>query len=247
LNSLALARQAAGHIDAARSAYDQAIDIGRRLVDELPKINTHAVTLGAAYCNRAHLEQEHADHTATLPWYSEAIQTLSTALARDAADAEARKFLLNSYRGRAKAFTALERYDEAIADWDRVIELDVHGSEPPLWERVFVEVQSGEYASATVKAQELARGSNATGRTHYNAARALARASAAALRDETRPELERQKLADQYAGQALEFLRAARQRDYFTPDNRSREVEQHPDFTPLRSREDFQKWCADLP
>ncbi|MBM4093949.1 MAG: serine/threonine protein kinase, partial [Planctomycetes bacterium] len=102
LNSLALARQAAGHIDAARSAYDQAIDIGRRLVDELPKINTHAVTLGAAYCNRAHLEQEHADHTATLPWYSEAIQTLSTALARDAADAEARKFLLNSYRGRAK-------------------------------------------------------------------------------------------------------------------------------------------------
>src|SRR5262249_27309549 len=132
------------------------------------------------YCNFGHLVRDGGNPAGSLAWYRQAIETLAPWVDREPRLANARQFLRNSHWGRADALVKLHRFAEAVADWDRVIELSDGVERNQFRMQRAVCLTLVEPARALVAAEELLGADGIPVALLYNAARVFAQSSARA-------------------------------------------------------------------
>jgi eukaryotic-like serine/threonine-protein kinase len=167
-----------------------------------------------------------------LPWYSQAIDTLSTAIARRGSDFGTQQFLRNSHVGRAMALAALGRHAEAALDYGRAAELD-GGPRRTDWslERGLGLARAGLPAKAASEAEELLHVGKLDAWQLYDAACVfgLCAGGQPAARE-------------QHAARAIELLRQAVAKGYKNVAH----MKKDSDLDALRGRADFQQLLAEL-
>ena len=83
----------------------------------------HLIRLGGSCCNYGGELTDGGRPSESLVWFEKAIRTLAAVYEQDRKSAPAKEFLRNSHARRAIALDRLKKYDEALKDWDRAIEL----------------------------------------------------------------------------------------------------------------------------
>jgi len=174
-------------------------------------------------------------------------------LKREPADTFLRYSALNLHGSRANLLALLGRHAEAVADWDRVIELNDEPADRTAFRlsRIMALVRTNDYPRGIAEAQDMTRtpaASNAlTGGDLYNFACIFGLAAAAARDDNRLDPSERQRLADSYADTALDSLERAAGLGFFIDPKLREHARQDPDLAPLRGRAEFSKLVRDEP
>jgi tetratricopeptide (TPR) repeat protein len=223
---------------AAETAYRQALAHQAKLAAEFPEAARYSLDLAKTQDHLGRLFRLQDRPAAALPWYDQALARLEPLHQREPNDVATRTLLGEVHEGRAQTLDALQRYTDALADWDQAVELAPSASR--LWlqlSRARSRVQGGKAAEAVAEVVALTKDAAALGPQCCQAACVCSLASAAATDSRQREE---------YAGQALARLRRAQTAGFFKDRLKIEHVKKDADLDPLRSREDFQKFVAEL-
>ncbi|QEL20888.1 serine/threonine-protein kinase [Limnoglobus roseus] len=205
----------------------QALEIRENLAANALDVVEYQLVLGGNYCDLGkHLTRagRPADGADLL---GKAIDTLKAVLDRDRRSDQARQFLLISHVGRARAYEALNKHREALADWDQAVPLCPKDQEAGVRKlRVHSRERNGLLAQAAAEVAELARAEKWTGNQFYELAWICARAS--------RRVVDRK---DENADRAVELLRAAVAAGFKNAEG----LAKNEDFALLRDRDDYKK------
>ena len=104
----------------------------------------------------------------------------------------------------------------------------------------------GDYQAAKALAEEAVARNPQSGMIALYAACFYSVAAEQCRRDQTRPMAERQRLAEESVKRAMELLNRARERGLFQLANFREGIETDPDLAPLRARDEFKKFLAEL-
>jgi serine/threonine protein kinase len=239
-NGLAIAYCGAAQTHDAEAAYERALEIMGPLTQKHPMVSDYAVTLGGIYCNLGDLARETNKFQKALDWFGRAIGTLKAVLRDEPKNDAARRFLRNAHGNRGLLWSAQENHAEAMKDWDRALELeeadDMHSK------RALTLAHQGFYARALEEVKPLkGNKSRPADSTLFNSARVYALLSAAALLDTQVPKAERDKLAEQYTGRALDLLAQARTAGFFKFPANLHDLKTVKDFDSIRPHAAFQE------
>jgi serine/threonine-protein kinase len=226
-------------MQALRDAHDMLDKVARRY----PSVTDYAVRLGGVDCNLGQALHERGDLPAAREWYTRVTAGLGDVLRKEPRHAVAREYLRNACWKRAEALAQMGRPGEAVADWDRAIELDNGGLRQSFRAfRAQALAASGKYASAAAEAADLARSDSLPGDILYQLGRVYSLASAGAQKDDRVSRTERDRQADQYAARAVELLRQAVAKGWKDVEH----LKKDSDLDPLRGRDDFKKLMAEV-
>jgi tetratricopeptide (TPR) repeat protein len=171
-----------------------------------------------------------------LPWYERALALARPLHQQDPQDVFARSVSRDAHRGRAEALDDLKRHTEALADWDRAVELSPPADRPRVrLGRARSLALAGNAAEAVADTDALTKDPRTPGGLLYDAACVHALAAAAA------EDCEQQAA---WAGKALALLRRAQGAGYFKDRRRIEQLKNDADFNGLRPREDFRSFVA---
>jgi hypothetical protein len=151
---------------------------------------------------------------------------------QDRGSALCKQYLRNSYWGRARAYHGLQKFTEAVKDWDQAVDLSLVAEQAGLRaRRASSQVKAGQVAQAVAEAAELTKSSNWPASQWYDFAciYAIASGKSAAKKSE-------------YADRAMELLRRAVKAGY----KDAAQVAKDRDLDPVRARDDFKKLLAEL-
>jgi len=219
----------------ARSAYEKSIALYERLDADFPADPRYEVSLAGTLSNMGRLIGDQGNLEDSLPGITRAIDILETAMRRDDRVAKVRESLLTARWTRAMTLCGLERYQEALPDWDRAIELDDgHYRLALRLKRASNLLNVKDHLRATADAAAIAESSTATPGDLYHAA------GIHALCVSMTPD--NASLADSYGAAAVRLLRRAIDEGYEDFDR----VRNHPDLEALRSRGDFQHLIEEI-
>jgi tetratricopeptide (TPR) repeat protein len=215
--------------DEGKTAYQKAIALYERLAADFPADTRYLVTLAGTYSNMGRLIGDQGRLEPALSWTTKAIEILESAMRRDQRVVKVRESLCIASWTQATTLCGLGRYQDALTDWDRAIELDDGRYQMELRvKRASNLLNVKDHARATADAAAIASSSSATAGDLYNAACILS-LSAHMARDDA-------PLADSYAQRAVALLRQSSSKglkDIGRPQTDG-------DLQILRSREDFQ-------
>jgi serine/threonine protein kinase/tetratricopeptide (TPR) repeat protein len=107
----------------AEQQYRLALALFEKLATECPGVPAYQVEWGGSYCNLGNLLRDGDQPGMSLEWFSKAIRTVTPVHEQGTGLVMASQCLRNSHAGRALAYDRLQRYAEAVKDWDRAIDL----------------------------------------------------------------------------------------------------------------------------
>jgi serine/threonine protein kinase len=220
----------------AETAYHQALDHLAKLVGEFPGVTKYQLELAATRLRLGQLWRRRQRPAEALPWYDQALALLQRLHRHAPNDVVTRNLLGEAHQDRALTLDALERFADALADWDRALELAPPNVRLQLG-RARTRAQAGKTVEAVAEAAALTRDPGAPSFLCCDAACVYALASAAVQETSEREE---------YAGQALALLRRAQAAGFFKDRAKVAHLNQDTDLAPLRPRDDFQKFVAEL-
>ncbi len=221
----------------AESEHLQALALRKQLVSDFPDEPEFGLDAGGTFCNLANLRRIQNEPSESLDWYAQAIQVLTPVADRVGGKTNARRFLSNSHHGRALSLQKLERYADAIPDWDRVVALSDAAQQAAnrLRRAACMARVSPEKAAAEV--DEVVQHENASESLVYSAAAVFALASEHAAQTDQR---------ESYAGRAVALLHIAQTKGLFKDPARVKFLKSDPQFTSLRIRADFKELLAKI-
>jgi serine/threonine protein kinase/tetratricopeptide (TPR) repeat protein len=222
----------------AEAAYRQALAQQTKLADDFKGVAKYQADRAGTVFQLGQLLRTQHKPAEALPWYDQALALLQPLRQQAPHDLAARSLLGRTHCDRARVLDALNRSAESLADWDRAVELMPPGDR--LWaqlERARSRVRAGQVAEAVADAAALTKDAATPSARCCEAACVCSLASAAAPESGQR---------EAYAGQALALLRRARDAGFFKKKAIIRRLKQEADLEPLRSREDFRKFVAEL-
>ena len=221
-----------GKVSEAVEQYRKALTIQEKLGAEFPHVLQYPADLGGTYCNFGRLLRNTGQPNESLVWFEKAIRTLKTVYRQDRRLVVAKKFLRNSYWGRALAYDRLQKYSEAIDDWDKTMELSRKEELPTFrGSRATSLVKAGKVAEAVAEVAELTKSSSGNAGQWYNFACVYA--------------LVATKSADkkaEYGDRAMGLLQKAVKAGYHDVAHMHKDT----DLDSLRGRGDFKKLFEDL-
>jgi tetratricopeptide (TPR) repeat protein len=238
-SNLAVSHNILGHLlkDLGRGAaveeqYRQALAIQEKLAADFPAVLEYQADLGGSYCNLGNLILTGGDPAESLKWYGRAIDCLQAVHEKEPRAVTAKQFLRNSHSGRAVAHDRLQKFAEAVKDWDRVIALSPPAQQPQVHlRRATSRLQAGMVAEAVAEVAELTKTPFSPAPAWYDFACVYSVASG--------------KIADkkaEYGDRAMELLQKAVQAGY----QGAAQLQKDTDLDPLRDRADFKALLADL-
>jgi serine/threonine-protein kinase len=233
----------------ALQAYAHARECWERLAAVHPEQIDIATCLGGLYCHLGRVEAETLGHPrAGVEWCNRAVEKLGEVLKRVPANAEARKFLVLSYRTRALALLSLKRHADGRADLDRALKIAPISAKDELrFTRATFLGMMGEYAAAVSEARAIASAVRlAAGPAAYNLACVYAVAFATAAADRRLPDRERSACADDLAARAIAELRRAHAAGFFDVRSNLDHFDRDDRLFPLRPRPDYRALRLDL-
>jgi serine/threonine-protein kinase len=232
----------ARELDKAERAFARAVARWRKLARVHAAEPEYQAGLCTSRCNRGDVARTGGRPEEALAWYARALAPpeksglgpLPPALRQARRDAHWK---------RAEVLTDLGRWDDALADWDRAVELTLVPAEKP-WFRLYrtrTLAHAGRHAAAAGEVEGLVGPARGSGEFLYQLARVLALAAGVAAKDEALPPADRQQAADRYGARAVELLDLARAAGYFRAAANRKKLARDARFEPLRRRDDFQK------
>jgi serine/threonine-protein kinase len=241
-NNLGVLQRDTGQPAAAQKAYERARDLREQLCAAHPEVPAYQNELASTYGNLGVLQHETGRPQDALAWYAKAFALLQAVRQREPHNPTARECLRNSHWGRARSLTALGRYREALADWDRALELDDGPNRLAIrLGRALALAHAGQHDRAMAEVQDLAPGKALTPTDLYNLACAAALAADSARQDGRLSPPTREKLAEQNALRAVELLKQAHAAGFFKDPANAELLQTDKDLDPLRARADFQQ------
>ena len=231
-SNLSLLLYNSGRPAEAEEQFRKALAIREKLVAEFPAVLGYRTDFAGGCCNLGHRLRAGGRAADSLAWYDKAVATLSPIQRAGSADETVKSILRSSHAGRATAHDQLGKFDEAVKDWDRVIELSPPAEQPPFRvTRAISRLKAGQVAEAVAEVAELTKLPDPPAPVLYDFACVYAVAS--------------DQIADkkqEYADRALELLQRAVKAGF--KDVAHMKVDKALD--PLRERKDFQKLLAEL-
>jgi serine/threonine-protein kinase len=206
--------------------YRQAIAMGTKNAKDA----WQRAQLGGYHCNLAHSLRRRESYEPAIVEYAEAARILEELwtdpdLASNV-HRTVRTYLGNSYGGRTAVLIQLSRLAEALADQERLLQIDPERYPEVAFTRALTLARLGVAARAIAEADRLAAQPKLRAGQLYIVAGTYARAA--------RPD------------RALEVLGKARAAGYFADATAAARLRQDADFESLKGRADFQKFLADL-
>jgi tetratricopeptide (TPR) repeat protein len=205
-------------------------------------------TLGVSCLSLATIMSETGEPRKACDYYDRAIASLGEVLRREPRRALARDSLFLAHRYRADQRARIGRFADALADWERALELDGGDRRDELrLERALSLAMSGDHARASAEAAALATASTIPADVRlYNVACVESLASVAAGCDAKLSPTERATLAERLAGSAVKRLGQARAAGFFRDTSNIASLASDTDLAPLRLRPDFRLLIMDL-
>jgi serine/threonine protein kinase/tetratricopeptide (TPR) repeat protein len=235
LNNLALALGELKQREEASAALKQALTLQEKLVADFPGVPMYAVELAGTCSNMGRLVGDDGQLEQSLPWLKKSIEILDTAWRHNQQLIKVRESLCIAHWTRAMTLCGLERFQQALPDWDRALEMDDGRYRNLLrLKRASNLLNLKDHARGTADAQALIESSNATPEDLYNAACVFAISSQIAREDGP--------LAESYARRAVLVLRQAVAKGFRDVAH----LKKDRDLEPLRPRDDFQKMIQEL-
>jgi serine/threonine protein kinase len=236
LNNLGIVLADLEHWQEADEMQQQSVTVLERLSAEYPQGPSYLITLCQSQTTYGNLLRDQGRYQAALTEYSKAIAALEPLFDRDPRNAIVKRSLENAVVGRTGVWERMERFADALKDWDRVLELN-QGPARDSWRlaRCTTLVRAGEVAQAIAETEPLTASETASASLLYNGAAVHALASVAVKNDPDRQEV--------HAQRALELLRRAIGAGYTDFGHLTKD----PSFQPLRSRLDFQRLLVHEP
>jgi tetratricopeptide (TPR) repeat protein len=280
-------------LDLALAAHRRAIEINRKLIEELPddmrrrislaenlnnlglltmkrdpdqaeaairqgvgllelasrhRLDVRCVTsLGSLLNNWGNLAARRGQTELALERFVRGLALVEDALKREPGHTELRYNALNMHGSRANLFTSLGRHAEAVADWDRVLELNDIPEDRLAYRlsRIMALIRTADYARGVAEAEDLAGLQSASipmiGADLYNYACVFGLASTAASNDKSLEPAERKGRGDSYAGSALRWLERAAEAGFLNDAKNCEHARSDPDLAPLHGRAEFEK------
>ncbi|MBI1853195.1 MAG: serine/threonine protein kinase, partial [Planctomycetes bacterium] len=235
-----------GRLDDARRTHRKALALRDKLVREHPVVLDYGISLAGSYCNLGELECREGEPAAGLEWLGKAIDALRGVLEKEPKHAIAIYYSSYTESWIARGLGQLGRNAEALAHWDRAIELDARDDPAIRIGKALTLARLGDHSKALALASEAASKLLTSGEDLYALAAAYAQSARAVAVDDTRPETERRALADDHAAHALQALRKAAAAGYFASDSTVEKTPHDPDFAALSERADFRDFLAEL-
>jgi serine/threonine protein kinase len=183
----------------------------------------------------------------SLLWQGKVIDALEAVLREDSRRSAVRNVLAECLRVRALLWSRQQRYALALHDWQRRSELT--DAPLPLFDRVYRAVslaKQGEHLRATAEAESLCGKAGMTGENLYNLALVQAASASLVGLDPRLPPAERDERARRYAKGAVTCLRKSHAAGYFQTPGVIETFQKEAAFHPLRPREDFKHFLAEL-
>lgn len=237
-NTLALTQWGLGQAADGEETHRRAIAMQERLMADVPASLTFQVDLGGSYCNLGNLMYMTGRAKQALVPYEKSIALLESAAGDSASPATARRYLINALVGRARSLTELNRLDEAMRDWDRILKMTPEaGLGSYRIERARTLVAQGNLTKAFAEVNALAPDAS----KHRFAGFQLAAVCALAAASAKEPQ------SEMYAARAVELLQQARTAGAFTDAALVQKLRTSTDFQALRTRQDFQALLEQLP
>jgi serine/threonine-protein kinase len=219
----------------AEGEYRRSIELQEALAAAAPGVPEYAVDLAGTFGNLGNLLFTAGESQAALGWYAKAIARLQPVVTAEPRLVKARQFLFTSHWGQALALTKLGRYRDALADWERLLELDTGSYRTAIrlkWADALA--RTGDHGRAVAEAEPLAAANDASAGILYGAASVYALSAAAAKDDAA--------LVERYGARAVALLRQAFNRGLPNVV----QLLDDGDLEPLRSRGDFAELFWDL-
>jgi serine/threonine protein kinase/Flp pilus assembly protein TadD len=235
-NELGLMLMGLGRPSEAEEEYRRALTTYDGLRPGFSTRPRDAVGLGGVYCNLGNLARRGGRPADSLAWYGQAIGTLEAVLPKAPRSVEAHRFLRNAHEGRAGALMRLGRFAEALADWDRAVELDEAPQRPPDLLMRAVCLARLDPTRAVAEVEQLVQREKPTAAMLYDVACVYSLAASG----------EKDSRRERYAARAVEVLRQAQAGGFFGEPDRVAHLKKDPDLDPIRGREDFRLFLQAL-
>jgi tetratricopeptide (TPR) repeat protein len=227
--------------------YRRSLVVYDRLTREHPTHTGYALNHGGTHCNLAHLLGDAGRDAEALAEYGKAVAVLEPLLADESARATARRFLRNTYFGRAGLRAERGWYPPAVADFDRALTFcDADDREPIRRARVDALARAGDYARAVAEADDFAKAADASPAETYNLACVYALSADAARAASGRPRLEGLLLGERYAAQAVAMLGRVAAAGHFADPAAKDHMAKDADLDGLRRRGDYRRFVESL-
>lgn len=222
----------------AVSEYKAALALLEKTPADFQATLDYAFDLGAIYFSFGFLMWRSERPAEAVGWCDRAIQTLGSVLAKEPRLATARDVLSNSHLVRAEACMKLQRFAEALKDWDRSIELQPAQKPSPdsLLKRALCLVHI-EPARAIAAIDNLVKSADLLPVHLYDAACIVSLASAG-VSDAGKQ--------NEFAAKAVHLLKHARSNGFFKDKENVEHAKKDSDLASLRQRPDFQQLMKEL-
>ncbi len=219
--------------DRAAAIYQEGLSILEPLATRFPKHAWYATSLAALRINLAGLWQMQNREKKAVEQYDLVLAALNDVLHREPNHAEAKRYLIPALGGRATALARLHRYEEALKDWDKLLELTVVPEERRDYRvlRAHVLVQAGKLAEAASEADAVAEAEKTEAVYWYEAGCLHAEIAAALAGSPAR--------AEQHGARAMAWLQKALAAGFFKQPTNAAYL-RSAEFNVLRKRPDFQ-------
>jgi len=239
-NLLAVVLTAQDRFMEAESHYRTGLAFGQALVTDFPQVVDYAKRFSVRCYNFGLVLRDQDKPSEALEWLTKSIETFSTAFEDEPGTKQLR--LRDGHWARAQLLMTLERYADALIDWDRAIEFDSGD------EKLFLRAQRmlcqlrvdtilAEQDLQQIAHEVSAANTKVDPATFYDLACAFS-LIAAQKADSTERETA--------AIQALEFLRQAKSAGFFSSAQELNQLRDDADLTTIRDRADFQQFVDEV-
>jgi serine/threonine-protein kinase len=123
-HDLGLLLSTKGNLSEAQATFRTAVVVREKLAADFPAMHDYAVQLGTTYCDFGRLVRDGGDAAAALEWHGKAIARVAPVVAGKPSLVWARQVLRDGHWNRAKDLVQLQRFADAVADWDEAMRLD---------------------------------------------------------------------------------------------------------------------------
>jgi tetratricopeptide (TPR) repeat protein len=203
--------EASGRPDLAEAAYREAVSIWEQLAQKNPQMPTEVLNIGENHLRLGNIKRQHDQPEAALECYAQGCNVLEALLRRKPQYGNIWELLYKIVRARVEVLSKQQRYQEALAVWDRAIALAKQQPERPVLQalrlRTLAHLQ--DHARFTAEAKVLTEQPDLPACALYHLACAYAWSSRAALGDARLPPPDRQRVAEQHAAQAAKLWQQA--------------------------------------
>jgi len=238
---LAFTLALAGRQPDANKALDKAMNLLDRLVRTNSEENRFQIAFAECCRLKALLLRENKKWEESLDWNTQSVTKLESVLRREPQCTQAKAELSWALMERAETLVRLKREREAREAWKRRAELGEKQSHVDLRiGRAQSLAQLGQHVAAVAEIEAMIAGGQEPQQALYSLACVYARCALAAGGDPTLPAPQREELVNRYCQKAVDHLRKAHARGFFTP-YLFRYMQDDTDIAPIRSLPDYKR------